>query len=171
MRHFLFFCFICLVVACDDGDLQIETLDFDSESIDMCTSVAINTENILFKINDKEALILTLPANILKNEVTAENDSIVSDISENGPSKINYRIFSGTVSKNYFCDDIPLITPTVVEEVPAKNGIVYVKTVLAEDGTTFEHTIKLDNITLETSSGSRITDLSINDFGIVTTKP
>ncbi len=171
MRQFLFFCLICLFVSCDDGDLQIETLDFDNSSIDVCATVAVNTENILFKINDDEALILTLPANILKNEITPEDTPITSNVTESGPSKITYRIFSDKVSKNYFCDDIPPISPTVIDEIPAKNGSVIITTVLAEDEVSFEHTIQLDNITLETSSGSRITDLSINDFGVVTTKP
>lgn len=171
MRHFLIFSLICLFLSCDDGDLQIETLDFDSTTIDMCTSAAIATENILFKINDDEALILTLPANILKNEITVVDEPITSAISASGPSKIIYRIFSDKISESYFCDDIPPVTPVVVDEIEAKNGMVIITTTLAEDGVTYEHDIKLDDVTLETSSNSRITDLTINNFGVITTKP
>jgi len=171
MRQFLFFSLICLFLSCDDGDLQIETLDFDSATIDMCTPATINTENILFKINDDEALILTLPANILKNEITVVDKPITSAISASGPSKISYRIFSDKVSKSYFCGNIPPVTPVVVDEIEAKNGIVIITTTLAKDGVTYEHDVKLDDITLETSSNSRITDLTVNNFGLITTKP
>lgn len=169
MRYFLFFGFISLFFSCNDGDLQIETVDFDSATIDNCTTVTIASENILFKINGEQALILTLPANILKNEITT--DAIISSVGESGPSKLSYRIFSGSVTKNYFCDDIPQITPTVTSEIIAKSGEVIINTILLEDGVTYQHTVELNNITLETSAGSRITDLTINNYGTVTTKP
>ena len=156
-------------LACDDGDLQIETLDFDSTAIQVCDSnpVEASMSNLLFKLNDTEALILELPSDAILNEVTT--DDIEKSVSASGPAKITYRTFSDKVSKNYFCSEIPLTEPTVIEEIVAEGGSVFISTVLSADSTNYEHTISLSGISLLTSNDNRITDLSINNFGNVTT--
>ncbi|MFT7187845.1 MAG: hypothetical protein ACI9AV_001104, partial [Sediminicola sp.] len=120
---------------------------------------------VFFKINGDEALILNLEAGILRNEVS--NGNIESTIP--GTSQITYRIFSANVSNSYFCGNIPPTTPTVFDEIPATSGIVTVNTILLEDEVTYQHTIQLSDITLLNDDGSRITNLSIEDFGVVTT--
>ena len=71
MKKYLLISCLLLFIGCDDGDLQIETVDFDSiETIQTCGSVSPTASNVLFKINSDEALILTLPTGLLKNEVT-----------------------------------------------------------------------------------------------------
>ncbi len=165
MGKFLFFVFLSLFISCDDGDLQIETIDFDSIAIQDCGGINVGKINVLFKINEDEVLILTLPNGILKNEVSeTEITSIVPSA-----SKISYRIFSDKVTKNYFCDEIPLTTPTVLEEVEAEGGKVLITTT-TEDSVTFTHKISLSEISFITSTDTRITDLNINNFGTITTK-
>ncbi|MEJ1223395.1 hypothetical protein [Sediminicola sp. 1XM1-17] len=164
MKQVILFVFLGLFLSCDDGDLQIETLNFDDSSIDFCGTATTETQ-VFFKISGDEALILTLASGVLKNEVS--NGTIESAIPAN--SKITYRIFSANVSKNYFCDALPPQTPTVIDEIEAVDGKVLVNTILLEDGITYEHTIQLSDISLVNDDGSRITDLSINDFGVVTT--
>lgn len=165
MKKLLFFGFLSFLISCDDGDLQIETIDFDSIAIQDCGDIDVGKINVLFKINENEALILTLPNGILKNEISE------TDITSIVPSasKISYRIFSDKVTQNYFCDEIPLTTPTVLEEVEAEGGSVLIATTTT-DSITFTHEIRLSEISFITSTDARITDLSINDFGIVTTK-
>lgn len=156
---------LVLLFSCDDGNLQIETIDFDSVSIQTCETVTLDTK-IFFKINNSEALILELESGKLKNEASAGDiESIVGT-----GSKLTYRIFSDGVTNTYFCAEVPLTEPTVISEIQAENGKVLITTVGVEtDTVTFEHTLKLSDISFITDTDSRITDLNINEFGTVTT--
>tara|TARA_R110000744_G_scaffold39559_3_gene90009 strand:+ start:4074 stop:4580 length:507 start_codon:yes stop_codon:yes gene_type:complete len=165
MKKYLLIGCSILFFGCNDGDLQIETVDFDSiETVQSCDTVSVSTENVLFKINGDEALIVTLPSGLLKNEVsTTELTSAVP-----GSSQISYRIFSETVTSTYFCDSPPPLTPTVLEEIEAEGGSIIITTT-TEDSITFSHTIQLSGITFLNENGSRITDLQVSEFGTVTT--
>lgn len=167
-RALLIGCLITLI-SCDDGDLQIETLDFDSVDIDFCVDPIATSSNLLFKINDDEALILTLESGVLNNgEIgtdTIQDTSLIPS-----QSQITYRIFSESVTDDYFCDDFPPVSPTVIEEIEAEDGMVIINTVMNADSTLFTHTIQLSGISLVSSIGERITDQTINEFGEVTTE-
>lgn len=152
-------------MACDDGDLQIEVLDFDESSIQYCETISLDTR-IFFKINDDEALILNLQSGLLKNEVS--DGTITSTVPSQ--SKVTYRIFTDKVSKDYFCNEIPLTEPAVADEIEAQGGVVLITTILGEDEESYIHNIQLSEISLVTEDGSRITDLRINEFGTITTK-
>lgn len=166
MKRSFFLSLILIVLACNDGDLQIESIDFDSVSIETCESTITTASTLFFKINGDEALILELQSGLLQNEVS--QDTIVSTIP--GQSSLIYRLFTGTVSNNYFCDAIPLTTPGVLEEIEASIGEVLISTSQnASDSTVFEHSILLRNVTLINEQGERITDISINEFGTITT--
>lgn len=169
MKKILFSAFGLLCFSCDDGDLQIETLDFDSANIQVCDDnpIEIDVANVMFKLNSTEALILELPAGTIKNETTTT--TLESLVSASGPSKITYRTFSDNVSKDYFCSDIPLTEPMVLDEIIAQGGSVFITTVISADSTNYEHTIELGGISLVTSADERITNLSIDNFGTVTT--
>lgn len=165
MKHLFFLGILAILVSCDDGDLQIETIDFDSVDISTCEATVTTSSTIFFKINSKEALILELESGVLKNEVSETLSSAIP-----GKSKLTYRAFSENVTSAYFCDAIPTTTPTVVEEIEAEDGEVFITTTLVEGTTdTFEHTLELSGITFITSTDQRITDLQINEFGVVTT--
>lgn len=166
MKNVFRLIFLALFLSCDDGDIQIETVDFDSiNTVESCKAASASTTNLLFKINVDEALILELPAGLLKNEVTTE--VIKSAISTT--TKLTYRVFTDKVSKNYFCDEVPPLTPTVSEQVIAADGEILITTA-TKDSITFEHIIRLNEISFISEDGSRITDLRISEFGTVTTK-
>lgn len=167
MKGIVAFGIMAVLMACDDGDLQIETLDFDSVDPQTCeTLVADGTEPIvLFKINSDEALILELPATALKNEVATD---VTNNVTAGGSTAVTYRIFDDAVNKDYFCNQIPLGSPLLSEEIQAESGQVLITTTTT-DSTTFTHNIRLSAISLLTSENTRITDLSIDQFGIVTT--
>lgn len=157
--------FTCLL-SCDDGDLTIETIDFDSiELVESCDTISGTDANVLFKINVDEALILELPAGLLKNE---ESSGVISS-GISGTTKLTYRIFTDNVTNNYFCDQVPPVAPAVSEEVIAENGVILITTT-AVDAETFQHVIELSEISFITEDGSRITDLQISKFGTVTTQ-
>lgn len=154
-------------MACSDGDLQIETIEFDSVSIDSCDPAPDINSTVFFKVSNSEALILDLQNGILQNEDS--DGPIISPVP--GSSQVTYRTFSDNVSRAYFCDVIPPVSPTVVEEIMAEGGSVFVTTIQSETDTTqYEHTVELSGISLVNSKGERITDLSINMFGTFTTQ-
>lgn len=161
--------FICLIlsISCDDGELAIETIDFDSITIvQSCDAISAGTANLLFKTNGAEALILELPSGLLQNIVTTE--AIRRELSATSTTKLTYRIFFDAVTSSYFCATVPPISPTVSQEVTAQAGTVIITTT-TEDSKTFSHLIELSGISFITTDGSRITDLQISAFGTVTT--
>jgi len=169
MRKFILLV-LCLGIlfSCGDGDLEIETIDFDSVTLQFCSSPNPTSTNLLFKINDSEALILQLQSNVLNNGVAGETITTESNVP--GQSQVTYRIFSDTVDNGYFCDDIPPAEPIVIDEVEAEDGQIIIETVVdPNDNTKFVHTISLSGISFVTKSGERITNLAINEFGEVTT--
>jgi hypothetical protein len=169
MKNLLTFLLIFALYSCDDGDLQIETINFDDSDIQYCGSAVTTGTTLFFKIVDSEALILTLASGTLKNE--ASDGEVEYPIS--GSTAIIYRIFSNNATKNYFCDLVPVTEPTVIEEIEAEGGSVLITTTEIVEGekTSYEHTIRLSGITLiNNSNNQRITDLSINEFGTVTTQ-
>ena len=154
--------------SCSDGDLEIETLDFDSTSIQDCGDIEPTTTNILFKINGDEALILELQSGVLNNgNSTTDTTETTSTIPSQ--SKLIYRVFSENVTSSYFCGEFPPASPTVLEEIEAEDGSVIVKSIAVNDSTEYSHTIELSGISLVNTSGERITDLSINEFGEINT--
>lgn len=163
MKNYIIVVLLFLSFSCSDGDLQIETLDFDSVSIQSCNTATISTE-IFFKISSDEALIIDLQTGLLKNEVSAE--PITSTIP--GQSKLIYRVFTDNITANYFCDSVPPATPTVLEEIEASGGTIIITTT-TEDSITFSHTIQLDDVILVNALGETIIDLTINDYGTVQT--
>lgn len=157
-----------LLFSCSDGDLQIETIDFDSVSIQFCSAPVSNAKNLMFKINESEALILELQSGVLNNGVVGE--TITTESTVPSQSQVTYRIFSDAVDNDYFCDDIPVVDPTVIDEVIAEDGMVIIETAVdPDDQTVFIHTISLSGISFVTGNGERITNLAINEFGEVTT--
>jgi hypothetical protein len=158
--------FLLLIVCCDDGNLQIETIDFNDVDLQFCESITDLNSTFFFKLNPTEALILELQSGILKNE--ASDGAIVSNVPDQ--SQVTYRTFSEDVSKDYFCDQVPPATPVVLEEILAEGGQVLVTTVQSEaDTTIYEHTIELIEISLVNGKGERITNLDIDQFGTVIT--
>ncbi|MGI9545956.1 MAG: hypothetical protein ACR2MM_01870 [Flavobacteriaceae bacterium] len=159
--------FLLFLIACNDGDLQIETIDFNSASIQFCESSTDISSTFFFKLNTAEALLLELQSGILKNEPS--DGTIVSTVP--GQSQITYRTFSDDVSSNYFCDQVPPVTPVVLEEILAEGGEVFITTIQSETDTTiYEHSIELSGVSLVNSQGERITDLNIDSFGTITTQ-
>lgn len=163
MQKIALISFLLFLVSCNDGDLQIETIDFDDSALQYCGTPTIIT-TVYFKINQDETLILNLQSGILKNQVS--DGPIISTVP--GQSQITYRIFSDNVTSNYFCDAIPPITPVVLQEIKGEGGEVQVTTT-TKDNITYDHEIQLSGISLVDESGHRITDLRINDFGTFST--
>jgi len=164
MRKLIYLLLLILAFGCDDGDLQIAAIDFDAAAIDYCDSPISSQTNFFFKLNDQEALVLELQSGLLQPETTSEPLSSAIP----GQSQVTYRTFTDAINRSYFCDAIPPGDPDVVLDVTAAAGEVLISTVRNETDTTlFEHTISIQNLSLVTESGERITDLTTIEFGTI----
>lgn len=156
---------ILMLSSCSDGDLQIETIDFDEGSIQFCDEGQEDTETTLFfKINGDEVLILDLQANLIEN---APSDGTITSTIDS-QSDLSYRLFSDDVNQSYFCDEIPPVTPTVIEEITATAGIVQITSSLDtvnRTTKTYNHAFTISEVTLVNSLGESITDQTGIDFG------
>lgn len=153
------------LLGCSDGELQIETIDFDAVPLDYCGSASTETQ-LFFKLNEFDALILDLASGLIQNE--ASTDTIRSSIP--GESQLRYRLFNGSISASYFCDAVPPATPTVREEIPSQAGEVLIFTTRDEEDTTrFEHVIRLKDVSFVNAAGERLTNISVEEFGNFTT--
>ncbi|MCK5814983.1 MAG: hypothetical protein KAH07_03465 [Flavobacteriaceae bacterium] len=98
--------FLCVSLwSCDDGDLDIPAFEFEEEVYNCDVK---NNSYTLFRLGVAEGIIVTLPADIFKPEVTTTPIEVLIT-AEN----VVYRIFNSTVSPSYFCNDIPPTTPTI----------------------------------------------------------
>ena len=157
--------FLVLFAACSAGDLDIETIDFETASLQYC-GTATESTTLLFKIRENEALILELGGGLISNE--ASDGEITSVIP--GNSRLTYRIFDANVQQSYFCDELPPASPVVVEEIEAEAGSVLITTVQnSTDPTRFEHEIRLSGVSFVNGSGQRLTNLNVEDFGTLVT--
>ncbi|MBC6997873.1 hypothetical protein [Cytophaga sp. FL35] len=170
MKKTMLSCLLLALFSCDDGDLQIEQVDFDSVSISNCGEEEDATETtFFFKIDGDEALILDLEGGLLANE-TSETGTITSAIPSS--SSLTYRLFSDDVSSDYFCSNIPPIEPMVMEENTATGGTLGIETKIlsaARNVKNYGHQITITGLTLVNAQGESITDTSSFNYGTFTT--
>lgn len=108
---------VCLLLlsSCDDGDLVVETFNFDNVSIQKCSD-----RDPLFKINGQELLLLDIPSSFFPNEVTPEGQPRIATVSSS--NRIIYRKYSDAVNNSVICSDVPPANPVVQEEWNAADG-------------------------------------------------
>ncbi|WP_051234424.1 hypothetical protein [Flavobacterium denitrificans] len=115
--------FALLLNGCDDGDLTVETIDFDDVTATSCDPA---TNALIYKLKPQESLLLQMPANSLKNEPTT-TDTLAYNI-DNSNFRFFYRAYDGAVSKPNVCDAIPPSTPNINEEWYALSGKIQIAT-------------------------------------------
>jgi hypothetical protein len=143
---------VFMLQACDDGDITLESFNFDTVNIQGC-----NDNNLIFKINGDEILLINIPAASFTNEETPNGSPRIVNISST--NQIIYRIYSGTVTSNNICTTIPPATPVVQDEWNATGGTIEIITdaLYAIDGVTitgYTHNIKFVNVNFSGSSNS-----------------
>ncbi|TRX03442.1 hypothetical protein [Flavobacterium gawalongense] len=150
--------FTLLLNGCDDGDLTLETISFEDATTESCT-----TKNIIYKLKDKESLLLEIPENSFKNEPSLADTPTIIDIS--ATNRVVYRFYDGTVSSSTICESIPPATPIVTDQWTATDGKIQifttaVKTTNTTDNSTkitgYNHNIVFKNITFAKSSGTQV---------------
>lgn len=161
--------FAFLLNGCDDGDITVSQIDFeDVEKAQNCTD-----ENLLvYKLKPQESLLLQVAENTFPNEPTAPNDPEIYTIN-NSTYRLAYRSYDGTIQGTDICSLIQPVSPKVINEWYATDGIMYITTAAdkentADNGTTitgYTHTITIKNVTY-VSGGLPVTvpEIKFGDF-------
>ena len=143
---------VFLLQACDDGDITLESFNFDTVAVQNCSD-----NNLVFKINDKELLLLNIPTSSFVNVETADGSPRIVTVSST--NQIIYRLYSGNVSSTTICSTLPPATPVVKKEWNATGGTIEIITdaLYAVDGVTitgYTHNIKFVNVNFSNSDNS-----------------
>ncbi|WP_348799654.1 hypothetical protein [Flavobacterium adhaerens] len=155
-RIFGILCCTIAFSACDDGDLIVDTINFDEVSTSTCTE-----NNLLFKLKDSESLILDVPEDTFEDDVTETGEPITLNI--NSTNRVVYNFYDGQVSSDNICDLIPPATPNINTQWTAASGVIEitteaVKTADEDDGSTritgYKNTIVFRNITFAKGDGT-----------------
>jgi hypothetical protein len=159
MKRIVSLLFVALFLnSCDDGNLIQEDISFEDVATQSC-----NTNNIIYKLKDKESLILELPESSFTNEPSLVGSPTIIDI--NSANRVVYRFYNGTVSSSTICETIPPITPTVTDQWTATAGKIQifttaVKTTNPVDNSTritgYNHNIVFKNVTFAKNSGTQV---------------
>nr|WP_315173206.1 hypothetical protein [uncultured Flavobacterium sp.] len=167
MKRFLGILFLVVMISgCDDGDLFLEDINFDDATVATCAN-----NDIIYKLKEKEALLLELPGFIFPSETKTQEVTI------GGSNRVVYRFFNGTVKADNICETIPPATPIVVDQWTANAGGIIVITTEAkksdpnpENSTRiigYNHSIVLKNVTFQKTNGTQVYD--VFPFGTYTT--
>jgi len=115
-------------LSCNDGDIIVTTFNFDDTNLLACGGPG---GYLFFKINTENTESLSLRLGTT-NELFTSSDTLVSVL--NGTANfVNYRIFDGEVSSEYFCNEVPPTVPQVVIEYIANSGSATLITITERD--------------------------------------
>ncbi|HEY6144599.1 MAG TPA: hypothetical protein VIV55_14400 [Flavobacterium sp.] len=146
--------------GCDDGDLTMENINFD----DITTIQSCTTNDILYKLKEKESLLLEMPESEFVNDPTVPGEPILLDIN-NSTHRVIYRFYDGAVSSNNICNTIPPAIPVVTDQWTGTSGKIQIittaiKTTNSTDNSTritgYNHNITFKNITFARTSGNQV---------------
>jgi hypothetical protein len=151
--------FVFALNGCDDGNLIQEDITFE----DIATTQSCTTNNIIFKLKEKEALLLEIPATSFVNEPSVTGAPTIIDISTT--NRVVYRFYNGVVSNDNICETIAPATPIVTDQWTATAGKIQlfttaIKTLNTTENSTritgFNHNIVFKNITFAKNNGTQV---------------
>lgn len=106
-----------MLISCDDGDVIITTFDFDEVTLENCGGPG---GYLFFKIN--EAATESLSLRLGTSDQLFTMSSIETFALNESTNFVTYRLYSDEVGSNYFCNQVPPTTPTIVDEYIATSG-------------------------------------------------
>lgn len=143
MKNFFGILFLLFLInACDDGDVAVQDISFESATGAICT-------NLAYKIKGNEVLIINF-ADITKalvNEQTETNKPISLNIADG--NSVTYRAYNDVPTAANFCGALPPASPIVVEEWIATGGTIEITSTISKTTST----TTLGNINQETIDG------------------
>jgi hypothetical protein len=166
---------ICILAfnSCDDGDLILEDINFEDVDTQSC-----DTNDIIYKLKEKEALLLEISKSVFVNEPTVPGTPTIIDI-DNVTNQVVYRFYNGTISTENICNTIPPALPNVTDQWTASSGKIQIitTTIKSTDAannstriTGYNHNITFKNITFDKGDGTNIKHETF-PFGDYTTPP
>lgn len=150
--------FVLALNGCDDGNLIQEDINFEDVATQSCS-----TNNIIFKLKEKEALLLEIPSTTFVNEPSVVGAPTTIDISTS--NRVVYRFYNGAVVNNNICETIAPATPIVTDQWTATAGKIQIfttaiKTLNTTENSTritgYNHNIVFKNITFAKSNGTQV---------------
>ena len=144
-----------LTTSCDDGEITLQSFDFDSQPVQKCV-----TKPIVLKTKNDELLLISLPEATFNSAFeNSETAGTPREVVVNSTNKVIYRKYSGTVSSTAICNDLPPASPTVSKEWNASGGTIVIETnaLYENDGVTingYTHNITFTNISFSSGEES-----------------
>lgn len=160
MKKFLgLLVFILVLNGCNDGDMKIETINFEDVQAASCGET-------IYKLNGNEALYLKIPEsqNAFINDITPAGAP--RTILIGGQVSVTYRAYNGPVTMANICSTPGPITPVATQEWIATSGTIEIATIAvysSPDATTgavkilkYIHNITFKNIVFAKPSGTQV---------------
>lgn len=154
MKRLLSVLLLALIVnGCDDGNLILDTINFDKAEVTSCSN------GLIYKLNDKESLIIDIPTTTFENKTNSQEVFISTS------NRVVYRFYSGAVAADNICETIPPATPSVIDQWTASAGTIKINTTAIKTTNTttnstritgYNHAISFANITFAKSTGNQV---------------
>ena len=170
MKKFLILAVLTILSAgCDDGIIKVENLDFTDSVTQTCG-------NLVYKLNDNEALLISLPESVYNTAFTNAPTpaGLPISIPINTDNRVLYRFYDGSVSSATICSAVPPITPQPQQEWIGISGTMEITTtpvivpnpdfIGGQKITAYKHQITFKNITFEKEGGNQFYDTFV--FGV-----
>lgn len=153
------FALFVVLNGCNDGDLKIDTINFDAVQANSC-------DETIYKLNGNEALFMKIPAslNAFNNDVTALDSP--TEIPILGSVTVTYRAYNGLVTAANICNSPGPIAPIATEEWVATSGTIEISTIAlystpdvitgATKITKYAHHIVFKNLVFSKPEGTQI---------------
>ncbi len=125
---FIIFAISSMFFACNDGDIIVTEFDFDELNLNNCGGPGGYT----FFNNNNSAAAESISLNLTTSEVLFLESGIQEYELNSNTNTVNYRKFSDDVSDDYFCSNIPPISPTVTLEFLGESGIAELTTTVSK---------------------------------------
>jgi hypothetical protein len=118
------------------------------KTVEKCSS-----SNLIYNYTSSESLTLAIDPNLITNVVTPLN-SPRTGIIGTSTNVLKYRLFTGLLTSDYFCNSTTPSTPAISQEWSAVTGVAGVTGIVEVTTTTngpgsFKHTIVLKKVTLK----------------------
>lgn len=156
MKRFLYLVILIVtVLACNDGDIDQSSFDFD-ETVNVCG------EYTLYRLSSngqKEALIVTLT----DDQIKLEDGTFTANVTLSGHVTVTDRVFAEKVTSSYFCAAVPPVEPKVKKDWRGVSGKVLVQNEVVYDASglnivSYKHTVVLQDVVLESGEDSLVFD-------------
>jgi len=134
-KLFIIFIISCIFSACNDGDIIVTEFDFEMTNLSNCGAPGGYT---FFNINNSSAAE-SISLNLTTTDILFLESSVQEFQLNSSSNIVNYRKYNDDVSSNYFCSNIPPISPVVTLEFLGESGTAELTTIVS----------KLDNDGLE----------------------